>query len=229
MSNRFRFPLVMIALLIGAALACTLSFESGGSDTPADESLGGSGGGDGIAPSVQIVDPASGARVPRQQRVDITVQTTSTADRFQVNINGRVAITKALPPDQSGPTSAILSWTPDRDGSYTLEVIAFNGAASSIPAILVLEVSGTAAGTTGGVAGCTGKVMVSQLNYRDGAGTAAQQLGQFDVGEVVTIVGRNGDTSWYRVQRANTLQVWVINNTQWLQIEGQCGDLPVVG
>jgi len=31
------------------------------------------------------------------------------------------------------------------------------------------------------------------------------------------------------VQRANAQQVWVVNNAQWLQVEGQCDAVPVTG
>ncbi len=217
-------PLVLV-MLAGALLACSLSFGSDSPETAATEPSSSSGG-SGIAPVVRVLDPASGAVVPRQ-RVDLTVETDSTADRFQVNVNGRVAVSMALPPGQSGPTKAILSWTPDHDGSFTLQVMAFNGSAASTPVELTLQVSGTGGTTSGGTSACTGRVLVSQLNYRDGPGTAANLLGHFDVGETVTIIGRNNDTSWYKVQRFNAQQAWTINNTQWFQVEGTCDAVPV--
>jgi len=70
--------------------------------------------------------------------------------------------------------------------------------------------------------------MVTELNFRDGPSTGATKLGQFEVGETVTAIGRNTVGNWYQVQRANSQQVWVINNTQWLRLEGPCGDLPIV-
>lgn len=215
-----------LVMLAGALLACSLSFGSDEPESATPLPPGGSGG-DGTVPVVRVLDPASGAVVPRQQ-IDLTVETDTPADRFQINVSGRVAVSKALPPGQSGPTKAILSWTPDHDGTYTLQVIAFNGSAASAPVELVLQVSGTAGTTTTGTTACTGRVLVSQLNYRDGPGTAATQLGQFDVGETVTIIGRNNDTSWYKVQRFNAQQAWAINNTQWLQVEGECSAVPVV-
>lgn len=221
-------PLLALAALL---LACTLSAGGGDDSGTPDSGVGGgpSESGDAIAPTVRVLDPASGAQVPRGQPVDLVVATDRATDRFQVNVNGAVAMTKALPPDQTGPAQAILNWTPTRDGTYTVEVIAFNGGAVSAPASLILTVAGTAATTDQGVAGCVGRVMVSELNFREGAGTATAKLGQFAVGETVTVIGRNNDTSWYRVQRPNAQQVWTINNPQWVQVEGQCGDLPVVG
>jgi hypothetical protein len=168
--------------------------------------------------------------VPTNQRVDITVETDTTATSFLLNVGGRVAGSKALPPDQSGPTKAILSWTPTRQGTFTLEVIAFNGPTASVPASLTVTVAGTASGPTAGNTGaCSGRVLVSQLNYRGGPGTNSDQLGQFEVGETVTVVGRSADTSWYKVQRMNMQQVWTINNAQWIQISGDCSNVPEVG
>jgi len=222
-------PLLLAGLaLAGAMLACTLSFGESG---PAPSAPGdGGGAGSGNAPTVRIVDPPGGAQVPPNERVTITVETDSTATSFMLSADGRVAGTTALPPGQSGPTTALLSWQPVREGLYSLEVVAFNGQNASAPAALTLEVTNAAAAAgaaPGTGAGCTGTVMVSRLNFRAGPGTAAQQLGQFDAGETVTIVGRNADTSWYSVRRANAQQVWVINNPQWFQVAGSCEGVPV--
>jgi hypothetical protein len=204
-------PLLVTLALIGALLACTASLDGG------DDS-GGTGDGTG------------GARLPANQRVDITVETDTPATSFLLNVSGRVASSKALPSGQTGPTKAILSWTPDRQGTFTLEVIAFNGAAASVPASLMIEVSGTASVTTPGQTGiCTGRALVSELNFRDSPSTGGSRLGQFDVGETATVIGRNADTTWYKVQRINAQQVWVINNAQWMQIEGDCAGVAVVG
>ncbi len=224
-------PVLAILALGGALLACTLSWgekDSGGADggvVETEVSSAGTGG----APAVRIATPASGQVVPRGQRLDITVETDATATNFLLNVNGRVTSTKAMPPGQSGPTQAILSWTPDRDGAYTLQVIAYNGTSASAPAEVALQVSGTASTTAPGTTGCTGRVLVAQLNFRDGPGTSAARLGQFDVGETVTVIGRNADSTWYQVQRYNAQQAWTINNNDWLRVEGDCAALPVAG
>ncbi|MBN1201716.1 MAG: SH3 domain-containing protein [Anaerolineae bacterium] len=217
---------LVLLMLVGSLLACTLSWgEDEDQDATPDDSGGGGSGG---VPTVHILSPQSGQQVPVNQRVDITVETNSTATSFVLNVGGRVAGTKAMPPGQSGPTQAILSWQPDREGTFSLEVVGFNGASAGLPAALLLEVSGTASGSPDGDTGvCSGRVLVSQLNYRAGPGTGATKLGQFDVGETVTVIGRNGDTSWYKVQRTNAQQVWAVNNTQWLQVEGACSSLPL--
>jgi hypothetical protein len=229
--GRQRGLVAMLLALAAAMLACTLSAGGGGDDGPSDSSSSSgnsANSGDGRAPVVNIVAPASGTRVAANERVDVSVATDITATSFLLNVNGRVASMRAMPEDQTGPSQAILTWAPKRVGTYSLEVIAFNGAQASAPASILLEVSGTASsGPDGTASGCTGRVMVSELNFRSGPGTGAQKLGQFDVGETVTVIGRNADTSWLRVQRPNAQQVWVINNENWLLLEGECSSVPV--
>jgi uncharacterized protein YgiM (DUF1202 family) len=227
-------PARWVLLALAAALiACTASL-GGNDDSGGGNGSGGGDGGDagqGIAPTIWVRDPASGAQVPANQPVDITVETDATTTNFLLNVGGRVASSVALPDDQSGPTTAILRWTPDHEGTFNLEIFAYNGDAVSAPALLVLLVSGSAGPGAGssGATNCTGRVLVSQLNFRDGPGTEHTKLGQFDVGESVMVIGRNATMSWYQVQRFNSQQVWVIQNPQWLQVEGQCDSLTVVG
>ena len=217
----------VLLALGGAALGCSLSL-SGAAPAPTDSANVGGGG---VPPVVHILDPADGAVVPVAQRVDITVQTESAADRFTLTVNGVVVSTKALPPDQSGTTAAILSWTPQYEGTYTLEVAAYRGVVAGPPASLQLQVAGTGDDVGGGVGtDCVGRVLVSQLNFRDGPGTNYTRLGQFQVGETVSVLGTDAARTWLKVQRTlNGQQVWVINKSQWLQLEGPCMNLPVLG
>jgi uncharacterized protein YraI len=224
--------LTLALALAGLLLGCTLSTDSapdsaGSGDRAArTRSVADAG----IAPDARITDPASGASVPADQRVDLTVETDTTATRFQLTVNGGIASVKALPGDQSGPTSAILSWTPREQGDYSLEVVAYNNTLPGAPASILLTVAGTASGSANSATtSCTGRVLVSQLNYRDGPGTGNTKLGQFETGETATVLGRNADDTWLKVRRLNTQEVWVIDDARWFQTEGQCGDLPVVG
>ncbi len=224
--------LIVIGALSVALLACTLTFNTSPAapnDPGADANSGGNPDA-GVAPVVRIIEPASGVTAPANQPLDLIVQTDTTATRFQLTAGGQVASTKSLPDDQSGPTSAILSWTPLREGTYTLEVVAYNDLLPSPPAAIMVTVSGTAGGGPAAQsgAGCTGRVLVSQLNFRDGPGTSYTKLGQFQTGETVTVIGRNADNTWRKVQRSNAQLVWVSNNPQWLQTEGACGALAVV-
>jgi hypothetical protein len=222
-----RIPaLIVAALLAGAMLACNATFGGGTPDAQPTDGAGPAG----APPTVHILEPQSGVRVAANQPLDITVATDTTTTSFLMSVGGRVASTKALPPDQSGPTQAILTWTPDREGTYTVQVVAFNGPAASQPAALIVEVSGVASGPApGGVAGCVGRVVVQSLNFREGPGRGTARLGQFALGETVTIIGRSADFGWWKVQRANAQQAWVVNNAQWLQVEGQCDAVPVSG
>jgi hypothetical protein len=217
---------LLLVMLLGATVACTLRFGADDGDSPPPGAVGTSR----AAPSVRVIAPESGVRVPANQPLDITVATDSTATSFLMSVGGRVATTKALPPDQTGPAQAILTWTPDRQGTFTVEIVAFNGSAASAPATLLVEVSGVASGPGAGTGtACVGRVVVDSLNFREGPGTSAARRGQFALGELVTVVGRNADTSWWQVQRANGELGWVINNGQWLQVSGTCDGLPVAG
>lgn len=221
-------PLIVVQALLLAALACSLAF---GQEDPAITGSGDDDAGSRTTPVIRILEPANGQQVPPDQPVDIHVASDSMATSFLINVNGRVASSKALPAGQAGPTEAILAWTPDQTGTYNLEIVAFNGSNASAPVTLTLDVNAAAvnagAGPTG--AGCTGRVLVTQLNYRDGPSTNATRLGKFSVGEIVTVVGRNANATWYQVLRADAQRVWVINNQQWMQIEGTCQDLPATG
>lgn len=221
--------LIAAAALILAALACSLDLAS--EDAPPSQPgapQGGQGntGASEAAPTVRIIAPADGATVPIGQPVDIEVETDRTATGFLLNEGGQVRSIISMPEGQTGPTKAILSWTPARAGSYSLEVIATNRSSTSAPAALSLAAAGTVSAP--GATACSGRVMVTELNYRDGPGTGARKLGQFEVGETVMVTGRNLENSWYQVQRPDSQQVWVINNAQWLKLEGPCSDLPVV-
>lgn len=228
-SLRLNSALIVLLAISAALPGCTLTLDTA-PPTPAGQVSNAGGGADsGSAPVARIVDPVSGVTVAVNQRLDITVETDSTATRFQLNVSGQVASTKALPAEQSGPTSAILSWTPRREGTYNLEIIAYNSTRAGPPATLTVTVSGTAGGAAApDAAPCTGRALVSQLNFRDGPGTGSTKLGQFQTGETVSVIGRNSDNTWLKVQRMNAQQVWAINNPQWLQTEGQCGNVPVV-
>ena len=127
-----------------------------------------------------------------------------------------------------GPATAILTWTPDRLATYAVEVYALNGRAVSQPAQITLQgVSGPAVTSGDTATTCTARIMVSELNFRDGPSTTAGRLGQFDTGETVQVIGQNTGGTWYQVQRFNNEQGWVINNSQWLATEGQCESLSV--
>ncbi|HMM29016.1 MAG TPA: SH3 domain-containing protein [Aggregatilineaceae bacterium] len=219
--------LIAAAALILAAMACSLDLapeDARPSQPSAPQGGQEVAGAEKTAPTVRIVAPADGATVPIGQPVDIEVETDRTATGFLLSEGGQVRSIINMPEGQTGPTKAILSWTPGRAGNYSLEVIATNRSSTSAPAALSLVAAGTVSAP--GATACAGRVMVTELNYRDGPSTGAKKLGQFEVGETVMVIGRNSENTWYRVQRTNSEQVWVINNAQWLKLEGPCGDLP---
>jgi hypothetical protein len=224
---------VIMVFLLGGLLACSLSFggddsDSDGGDSPDTTSPNTSNTGG--APSISIREPSDGSQVSVNQPVEIVVASDSTVTGFQLNVNGQVRSTISMPPEQRGPATAILTWTPDRLATYAVEVYALNGRAVSQPAQITLQgVNGPAVSSGDTATTCTARIMVSELNFRDGPSTTSGRLGQFDTGETVQVIGQNTGGTWYQVQRFNNEQGWVINNSQWLATEGQCGALSVTG
>jgi hypothetical protein len=78
-------PLLVILALIGALLACTASLDSGDGSGGTGDGTDGGGAGNSTVPTVRILEPASGARLPANQRVDITVETDTPATSFLLN------------------------------------------------------------------------------------------------------------------------------------------------
>lgn len=237
-----RQSLLLITVVLGcSALACSLAIgEDQSSDTSQATAESGvplaDAGSTALDPlpegqAVAVISHTDGQQVYNNQNVDLTVQSSTTTTQFVLKVNGSTVGIKPMPPGQSGATQAILSWKPSRNGTYSIQVLAYNGSTLNGSTSLNLVVSGDAPAEGGQPSGggtCTGTVLVLELNFRDGPGTAAKRLGQFNISESVTVVGRNNDTSWYKVRRADGQEVWTINNGNWFRVEGACSALSVV-
>src|SRR5690606_31891535 len=139
-ASSIRLLIAAIALAL-AALACSLEL-SGGQGAPAERqnpSRSTTPAEDPVAPTVRITAPGDGATVPVGQPVDIEVETDRTATGFQLVEGGQVRSIISMPEGQSGPTKAILSWTPAREGRYQLEVFATNRNSTSAPAAIAVQ------------------------------------------------------------------------------------------
>lgn len=233
---------LFVLLLLSSALACNLT--RGGDDNNND-----AGNSETISdtlsvqenttpPTVQIVSPADGQQVIVDTAVDVRVNATHDVgvQRIQMSVDGNTVSSKSL---LENPTNVevLLAWTPDRRGSFTLEVQAFHGSTGSQPAQIVLQVFpegsilsnpiGGQAPTAQSASGtCNGRILISNLNSRSGAGTNFTKLGKFDVGETVLIIGRDAAREWYEIRRDDGQEVWVINNSDWLETSGDCSNVP---
>lgn len=219
-------------------MACSLqSASNGGQASP-------NGGATQVAagspPTVQIISPSNGQQVTVGDDVEIQVSAQGPAgvDRLQLNVSGRTSSSKVFP-ETANPAEAILRWRPDRQGTFELTVIAYQGRAYSEAAVITLEVlrvgdalSNPAGGqpTTANPSGgsCTGRVLIGNLRIRSGPGTNFQNIGFFDLNEQVSIVGQNGDGTWVKARRLDGSENWVSNNPEWIELSGACTGLSIV-
>ncbi len=70
------------------------------------------------------------------------------------------------------------------------------------------------------------KVTNAFLNIRSGPGTNYQFIGSLKQGDVVTIIGRNADRSWWVVQSDQT-RGWIINNPSFIVVIGNTATIPL--
>ncbi len=70
------------------------------------------------------------------------------------------------------------------------------------------------------------KVSGAFINIRSGPGANYQYIGALKNGDVVTIIGRNADRTWWVVQGAQ-LRGWVINTPSLIQVSGDTTNVPL--
>ncbi len=63
-------------------------------------------------------------------------------------------------------------------------------------------------------------VLVENLNVRNGDGTDFGSLAQVASGTVLEVIGQNTDGSWLQVCCVSSQEGWVINNPEYIQIDG---------
>lgn len=70
------------------------------------------------------------------------------------------------------------------------------------------------------------KVTNAFLNIRSGPGTNYQFIGALKQGDLVTIIGRNADRSWWVIQ-GDQVRGWIINNPSFIQVTGDTSNIPL--
>ncbi|HRE46463.1 MAG TPA: SH3 domain-containing protein [Aggregatilineales bacterium] len=228
-----------ILVLLAAILACNL-MGAAGSSTPtpnAGETLSPNGAG---RPLVLIEAPTNGSQGVLRQPLTVKVRATDTngITRVVMREGGRVVVTLPSPNAQK-EFSVLLPYTPMRTGNITLEVIAYSQTGDSPPVSLTLEIVGSVGelrnpasldptlGAASGQAVCTVKVNIDNLNMRRGAGTAYAIIVKLPLGEDLTVIGRNNDTTWLSVRRSNGMEGWV--SAQYVNSTGDCTRAPITG
>lgn len=228
-----------IFLVLMSSLACTLTVSDDDSSTPASsegDEVADSGGG---VPTVQIVSPGAGQQVRLGTDVEISVVATGQTgvSRVQLSVGGRLSSTKSFP-ESATTAEALLRWRPDREGTFELSVVAYQGSTASAPATLNLQVVGRADPVSNPVSNqpnvsapageCVARVLIGNLRRRTGPGTNFDHQGNFDLNEQLAVVGQNGNGEWVRVRRGSGIENWASNNRDWIELVGACTGLPVL-
>lgn len=229
-----RKAMMVVMVCAAAIVACNFPTASSSSTPPTPLP----GADDGTTPTVEIEPLPGGAQSYIGGRVEIRVRARDSIGitRVEMQDSGRVVVTQPSP-DPTTSFEAILTYIPTYTGSVTLTVIAYRRSVASPPATVALSIVRTAADldnpnalnpTTGVAAGaiCSVKVNVNNLNLRAGPATTFDRLAQLAVGEDLIVTGRNADSTWYQVKRANTTRGWV--SAQYVIPTGDCGQAPII-
>ena len=230
-------PGLMFAILALSTLACNL-LASGGTTEKAPASTATDLPSDGTRPRVTIESPLSGSQALSGQPFTVRVHAVDNIGitRVEMREAGRIVVTQPSP-EPNPDFVAILTYRPSSVGTVSLEVVAYRKSVSSDPVAIIVDVVGSVGElknpnslnpTSGLAAGasCTALINVSGLNLRDGPGTNYRSLAKLNVGEIVSVVGRNGDSSWLQVKPANNPLGWV--SASYITPNGDCSTAPVV-
>ncbi len=130
-----------------------------------------------------------------------------------------------------------MQYRPTNTGTVTLQVVAYRQGVASDPASLSIDVVGSVAQlsnpnsldpTSGIAAGtiCTVRVDISGLNLRAGPGTTYRVLARLAVGDELTVIGRNSDSSWYQAKHGAANFGWL--SAGYTTPDGDCSKAPEV-
>ncbi len=228
-------PLAIVILLSLSALSCNLVNQQNSQPTQALPPTSSSG-----VPLVVVNSPANGSEVVPGQEVLVQslAQDALGVTRIELRVNGYIVNTvSSESPVGDTQMSVIQSWTPSDAGTAALEVIAYRGSLASLPAQLTVNVRQNAALVTAtllppiGVTQpapddftCRARVEVNGLNFRTGPATNYPIQQVLILGNLVEIVGRLGDNSWWQVVDGLTYG-WI--SSAYTSETGDCSAIPV--
>ncbi len=166
-------------------------------------------------PVVVIKFPVSGSQVKVGQRVAVqaTANDAQGVTRMELWVAGQ-KVAASISPATIGQSPFIsgdeLAWTPPSEGTYRLEVRAFNNKGlQSAPAVvsiiavtdpLTTEATPTQTPTsTPTVSGIPVGIVKTDLNVRSGPSTQYAVIGRLAAGTEVEIVGKNDVGSWWQI------------------------------
>lgn len=229
-------------LMIGVALLCMLSACNLSSSPPAEETLIPATSQATGRPSVSITSPAEGAEVTVNTPVLITAQAADSVGVTRIQLLANNQIVKTVSSESAAGQrnlEVLLDYTPRTAGTVALQVKAFRGAVESDPSTVNIIVRQTQAQVTATLgqqpnnvptidpndSTCRARVDVSGLNLRSGPGTSYDRITVLGAGQIVPIVGRIGDNTWWQVRASSTFG-WV--SAELTSEYGICTNTPIV-
>lgn len=79
-----------------------------------------------------------------------------------------------------------------------------------------------------GLAAGTARIMTGALNVRSGPGLHYEPITTVQMGELVTVLGRNSSGAWYKVQLGNGLVGWVSSGSDYIEFVVPPLEIPYV-
>jgi hypothetical protein len=252
---RFRlfFALVLLSLLLSA---CNLGSSSGNDE----EQLPTADLNDSSAPLVTILSPANGSSAVVNDQILVSVIAThpSGVTRIQLFADGQPVKTISSESINGDPEfEGILDFTPRAEGEYTLRVLAFRNAISSVPVDITVKVGeedvqvterSNTGSTTGGTGSSTGsttggntgpiipvipndglcRVLVNVgLNLRAEPTTERQNVITTLASGTLLLVVARLGDNSWWKVNYNNRIGWVSGNAQYTTLYGNCGSVPV--
>lgn len=230
--------------LLLAALACNLTPSN-------DDSNGAVNNVSASPPTVTILSAPTAATVNQPLSVEVEARTTSgNVTLVELLVNGLSVVQQ--PGNGANPFRTTLQWTPLRQGTIQISVVAYQGISASTPQTLSLSVGNTPvssnpdpidSGSGGGSNNFTPSApnqgpcraqMTTDLRFRSEPSTASANtiLTVFASGTEAPVLGRLGDNSWFQVTNpANGQSGWVFynnNDGQFFTLIGVCVSIAVL-
>lgn len=236
---RYRLPLLTLAMLLLASLACNLVDAPDTPPPPTATPLPIN-----TVPTVNVLWPPNGSEFVQREEITVRVQATDDMGITRIELRSATAVLSSVPsPERGGQTTfdAILSWRPTRSGQMDLEVVAYRHITASLPFPLTLVIRQRAADlvTTpvpfevGGpatapqpTAACQVRVDIDNLRFRAGPGTTYEILGILDLGETLFVTGQDVGGRWWQIDRGGQV-AWVSSDSNYSTELTNCAAAPV--